>query len=175
LGIKLASPRKVTLHPSFSVTTDSIHSRTHQFDVRYTCDGDNSSPEIRWSAPPDGTQSLALILEDPDAPGGNFIHWVVYSIPPEVRHLPAGIPPQEELPNGIRQGINHLRKLGYFGPCPPHGASPHRYIITLYALKIPPSIEGRLTATQLRERIEGKILAQTSQVGHYARAARKAG
>ena len=160
---------------SFQITTDAIDAKTQWFDERYTCDSDNSSPEVRWNDPPEGTVALALIMDDPDAPHGAFIHWVVYAIPPSVRHLPAGIPAQESLHHGIRQGLNTAKKLGYFGPCPPQGDSPHRYRLRLYALKQTVEFEGRPNAEQLHERLQGRVLAQAETVGKYARKARKAG
>ena len=163
------------LNPSFQISTDAIDLQSKWFDVRYTCDSDNSSPEIRWEHPPEGTQAFALIMDDPDAPHGLFIHWVVYSIPASVRHLPAGIPPQEVLPNGIRQGLNTARKLGYFGPCPPQSETPHRYRLTLYALRQPVDITGRTTGEELRRQIQDQILEQTQTIGLYARQTRKAG
>ena len=144
-------------------------------DVRYTCDADNSSPELRWSSPPDGTETFALIMDDPDAPNGSFIHWVVYSIPGEVRHLPAGIPPQDSLPNKIRQGINGARKLGYFGPCPPQQDAPHRYRWTLYALRGCPPLEGKLQASTLLDKIRPHIIGTAIRQGVYRRATRQAG
>src|SRR5688572_9588399 len=110
--------------------TDALDSHGN-FDPRYTCDVDNSSPEVRWDDVPMEARSLAMIVEDPDAPKGLFTHWLVYSIPRELLHLPAGIPPQDALPNGIRQGLNSFGKLGYAGPCPPRGDSAHRYIFRL--------------------------------------------
>ena len=94
------------------MTTDAVDERGF-FDPRYTCDFDNSSPELRWVGVPPETKGFVLIAEDPDAPGGTFTHWVVYNIPAHVHHLPAGIPAQETLPNGIRQGVNSFGKLGY--------------------------------------------------------------
>ena len=159
---------------AFEVTTDAIDTTSGTFDVRYTCDAGNSSPEIRWNEPPQGTTCFALIMEDPDAPSGPFTHWVVYDIPAFVRHLPAGIPPQETLPNGIRQGLNTTRKLGYFGPCPPEGDQPHRYRLTLYALRNRISPRSRLTVEELRDEMRGDVLAQAETTGRYERA-RKAG
>src|SRR5690349_20194258 len=124
------------------LSTDAIDSNGF-FDPRYTCDADNSSPELRWDDPPQGTAGFALIADDPDAPGGTFTHWVVYNIPAKVAHLPTGIPPQDTLPNGIRQGTNGQQKLGYAGPCPPPGDAPHRYRFRLYALKALPELPQR--------------------------------
>ncbi len=158
----------------FQISTDAIDRSTQTFDARYTCDSDNSSPEVRWSDPPEGTTSFALVMDDPDAPNGTFIHWVVYDIPESVRHLPAGIPPQEVLPNGIRQGLNTARKLGYFGPCPPHGDTPHQYRLTLYALRNRIEPEPRLSGENLRERIRTEVIEQIETIGRYSRA-KKAG
>jgi Raf kinase inhibitor-like YbhB/YbcL family protein len=138
------------------------------FDPRYTCDVDNSSPELRWTEIPEGTHSFALIAEEL-SPGG-FVHWVVYQIPPHVLHLPAGIPPQDILPNGIRQGLNGSGKLGYSGPCPPRGAvQPMASVLTLYALDQPVETESRLRREQLLSLIQGHILAQAELRGRYFR------
>jgi len=159
---------------TFQISTDAIDRSTRVFDARYTCDSDNSSPEVRWSDPPEETTCFALVMDDPDAPNGTFIHWVVYDIPESVRHLPAGIPPQEVLPNGIRQGLNTSRKLGYLGPCPPHGDTPHQYRLTLYALRNRIEPEARLTGETLRERIRTEVIEQIETIGRYSRA-KKAG
>src|SRR6185437_4406580 len=116
---------------AFELITDAILDNG-SFDPRYTCDIDNSSPELRWRDPPEPVACFALIAEDLDHPQ-KFAHWVVFNIPSTVRHLPAGIPPQEELPNGIKQGLNDWGKLGYAGPCPPTHSKPHRYAIRIYA------------------------------------------
>lgn len=146
------------------------------FDARYTCDFDNSSPELRWDDIPAHCKSFALIAEDPDAPQGLFTHWVVYNIPAGIRHLPAGIPAQEILPNGIRQGVNSAGKLGYSGPCPPLGQGSHRYYFRLYALSAAPSnLPGRATREQLLKSIESSILATAELMGRYQRAIQKAG
>ena len=154
--------------------TDAINEKGF-FDPRYTCDFDNSSPELRWDGNLQGVAGYALIAEDPDAPGGLFTHWVVYHIPPSIHHLPAGIPAQEVLPNGIRQGVNSFRKLGYGGPCPPVGDSPHRYIFRLYALRIMPEIPNRSTREQVLEAISPYIIQSKELMGRYQRALQKAG
>lgn len=100
----------------------------------YTCDGQNISPDITWGNVPPGTKSIALICSDPDAPGGRFIHWVVYNIPPAIRSLPAKFSKAESFPDGIRQGPNDFGKIGYGGPCPPQGT--HRYNFIIYALRV---------------------------------------
>ena len=148
--------------------TDAIDARGY-FDPRYTCDVDNSSPELRWADPPEGTRGFAVIADDPDAPGGLFTHWLVYAIPSEISHLPAGMPAQESLPNGIRQGINSAHKLGYSGPCPPPRDRAHRYILTLYALNAAIDLPSRATREELLRAISPHILATTDTTGRYER------
>ncbi len=157
-----------------NLMTDAIGSNGY-FDARYTCDIDNSSPEIHWENPPPGTTGYALIAEDPDAPGGLFTHWVIYNIPAGVNHLPAGIPPQESLPNGIRQGTNSFGKLGYAGPCPPIGDRPHRYFFKLYALKALPTLPQRVQRDVFFKAIHPFILAEAFVVGLYKRTFQKTG
>lgn len=156
------------------ISTDAINEQG-VIDPRYTCDFDNSSPELRWTDPPEGTASLALIVEDPDAPQGLFTHWVVFDIPTSIRHLPAGIPAQDALPNGIRQGANSFGKLGYAGPCPPAGDSPHRYFFRIYALKSRLEIPHRATRDQLFTAIQPSIIATAEIMGRYRRAIQRAG
>ncbi len=156
------------------IWTDSMDEKGY-FDARYTCDMDNSSPELRWDEAPEETECFALLCEDPDAPHGLFTHWVVYDIPKTIRHLPAGVPPQETLPVGIRQGINSFGKLGYGGPCPPIGHGAHRYYFRLYALKGTPSIPTRSTREQLLSTIEPYVIAAAEVMGRYVRASQKAG
>ncbi len=156
------------------LSTDAIDDAGF-FDPRYTCDVDNSSPELRWSDPPVGTAGFALICEDPDARSGTFSHWVVYHVPPAIHHLPAGIPPQDSLPNGIRQGVNSAGKLGYMGPCPPRGDSAHRYVFRLFALSAMPTLEPRATREQLLAAMQGSTLAVAEIQGRYQRMVERAG
>ena len=156
------------------LNTDAID-RKGYFDPRYTCDYDNSSPELRWEEPPEGTRGFALTAEDPDSPKGTFTHWIVYNIPPSIHHLPAGVPAQETLPNGIRQGINGFGKLGYAGPCPPYGHGAHRYIFRIHALSELPEIPPRATSEQVLAAISPWILASTDVLGFYQRSVQKAG
>lgn len=147
-------------------------------DPRYTCDVDNSSPELRWDEIPEGTAGFAAVVEDPDAksPSGEpFAHWVVYGIPLEIHHLPAGIPPQDTLPNGIRQGLNGFGKLGYSGPCPPHGSKSHRYIFRVYALRAMPEIPSRAPREQLLSIIAPFVISTGEIMGKYARVIQRAG
>jgi Raf kinase inhibitor-like YbhB/YbcL family protein len=158
----------------FRLSTDAIDRRGF-FDPRYTCDMDNSSPELRWSDPPEKAVGYALVAMDLDASNGPFTHWVVYHIPTSIHHLPAGIPPQESLPNGIRQGINSYGKLGYSGPCPPLRDQAHRYIFRLYALKEHPNLPARPNSEQLITAIANLTIDRTEISGFYQRLTQKAG
>jgi len=134
----------------------------------YTCDGPDVSPPLRWTDPPPGTRSLALICDDPDAPVGTWVHWVLYSLPPEIRELPEGVPPQPTLPGGGKQGRNDFRKIGYGGPCPPRGPA-HRYFFRLYALDADPGLEPGATKQELLKAMTNHILAQAELMGRYRR------
>lgn len=133
----------------------------------YTCDGQDISPDLHWDAPPTGTQSLALIVDDPDAPGEIFVHWVLYDLPPEIHQLPKAIAAQAELPGGGVQGKNDFGNLGYGGPCPPNGI--HRYFFKLYALDRQLGLKSGATKAQLEAAMNGHILAAAELIGRYAR------
>lgn len=145
------------------------------FDARYTCDLDNSSPELHWTEPPVNCVELALLMEASNAQLGRIIHWVVYSIPPSIRHLPPGIPPQDTLPNGIHQGLNSYQKLGYFGPCPPPGDPPHRYCFYLFALEKSLILPHRARGEELLCAMGDSVLEKATLIGNYARIIQKAG
>jgi Raf kinase inhibitor-like YbhB/YbcL family protein len=141
---------------------------------RYTCEGDNISPPLVWSGVPAGTKSLALIVEDPDAPDPAapkrvWIHWVVYDLPAGSSGLPEGAG-GENLPEGSREGLNDWKKLGYGGPCPPVGR--HRYFHRLFALDVVLGALGPLTKRDLLAKIEGHVLAEAELVGTYAKQGR---
>ena len=103
---------------------------------KYTCEGADISPPLQWNGLPDGAKSLALICDDPDAPVGVWVHWVLYDLPVTAKDLPENVPTSETLSFGGKQGINDFKRIGYGGPCPPPG-KPHRYYFRLYALKVP--------------------------------------
>lgn len=134
---------------------------------QYTCDGQDISPPLSWDAPPTGTQSLALIVDDPDAPGQIFVHWVLYDLPPEIHQLPQGVAPQDTLLAGGTQGKNDFGKLGYGGPCPPSGI--HRYFFRLYALDRELELKSGATKAQLEAAMNGHILAAAELIGRYSR------
>ena len=136
-----------------------------EIPIRYTCDGDDVSPPLQWSNVPEGVASFALIVDDPDAPIGTWVHWVLYDLPAGARSLPEAAPADDELTEGGRHGHNSWRKAGYGGPCPPSGI--HRYIFQVYALDTELSIEAGATAKQLRQAMDGHILAQGQLTGVY--------
>jgi Raf kinase inhibitor-like YbhB/YbcL family protein len=133
---------------------------------RYTCDGDNISPPLQWSAPPDGTQSFALIVDDPDAPGGTWVHWVLFNLPEGTRDLPEAIPPDADLSGGGRHGSNSWKLLGYGGPCPPGGT--HRYFFKLFALDTVLNLDAGASKDDLLQAMQGHVLAQTELMGTYS-------
>jgi Raf kinase inhibitor-like YbhB/YbcL family protein len=146
---------------------------TDSIPALYTCKGADTSPELSWSAPPAGTQSLVLLVEDPDAPlaslVGAFVHWVMYRIPAGTRELAASVPNQGQLPDGSRQGKNGFDKIGYGGPCPP-GSKAHRYVFTLYALDVVPDLPEGASESQVTKAMKGHILAQGQLTGRFSAA-----
>jgi Raf kinase inhibitor-like YbhB/YbcL family protein len=138
----------------------------------HTCDGDNHSPALAWENPPPGTQSFALIMDDPDAPSGLWVHWVLYDLPAGLNGLPADLPKTPSLENGAKQGacwgVNHFDRIGYQGPCPPPG-KPHHYYFVLYALDRPLHLPAKKTAAEIRAAMQGHILAEAALVGTYQR------
>lgn len=133
------------------------------------CDGKNVSPELAWKSPPEGTQSLALIVTDRDSPfGWSFVHWVLYDIPLDKRELPQGVAKQSELPDGSHQGQNGFDKIGYVGPCPP-GHSPHHYAFDLYALDTKLNLPPGASKRQLQNAMKGHVLAAGELVGLFQR------
>ena len=135
---------------------------------KHTCDGQDFSPPLAWSDPPPGTKAFALILDDPDAPGGTWVHWVLYDLPGDARNLPENVPKTSELANGARQGRNDFPRIGYGGPCPPHGPA-HRYVFKLYALDGTLGLQPGLTKARVEKAMEGHVLGQTQLIGRYGR------
>jgi Raf kinase inhibitor-like YbhB/YbcL family protein len=135
---------------------------------KFTCDGPDVSPALAWNDPPAGTQSFALIGDDPDAPVGTWVHWVLYDLPASARSLPENVPKQEYLQDGSRQGRNDFRNIGYGGPCPPPG-KPHRYFFKLYALDVKLNLKPGATKADVEKAIAGHILAQGELMGRYGR------
>ena len=136
--------------------------------MEYTCDGDDSSPALIWNDPPEGTKSFALVCEDPDAPAGTWIHWVIYNIPDSTRTLEMGFTDNAELVSGIRQGRNDFGRIGYGGPCPPPG-KPHRYFFKIYALDTLLDLTAGSSRKQLDEVMKDHILTEGYLMGRYKR------
>ena len=134
----------------------------------FTCDGGDHSPALAWKAPPPGTESFALIADDPDAPVGTWVHWVVFDLPPDERSLPENFPKNGQTADGSRQGSNDFDKIGYGGPCPPSGNA-HRYFFKLYALDAKLNLNPGSTKKDVERAMQGHILARGETMGRYAR------
>ena len=134
--------------------------------AKYTCDGANVSVPLSWRDAPKEANSFALIVDDPDAPVGIWVHWVLYDLPAGSHSLGEAIPNQETLGNGAKQGVNDFEKVGYVGPCPPRGPS-HRYFFKLYALDRMTELKPRATKQQLLDAMNKHILAEAELVGIY--------
>ena len=148
--------------------TSTTFTQGQVIPAKYTCDGANVSPPLSWSGVPAAAKSLALISDDPDAPGQTWVHWVIYNIPSSRHELPEGIKATETVLGGAVQGTNSFRKIGYGGPCPPGGAS-HRYFFKLYALDANLSLGPGATKQAVLDAMDGHILAQAELMGTYKR------
>lgn len=135
--------------------------------VQYACTGEDSSPALSWNEPPEGTQSFALIMDDPDAPAGTWVHWVLFNIPASARGLSEAIPSGETLPDGSMHGENSSGNLGYNGPCPPSGT--HHYFFKLYALDETLGLSVGADNAELLQAMEGHILAQGELMGTFSK------
>ena len=135
---------------------------------KHTCDGPDLSPPLEWSGMPEGTHSLALVSDDPDAPVGTWVHWVLYDLPGETRFLAEGVSTTETLPRGGCQGRNDFGRIGYGGPCPPPGRA-HRYFFKLYALSSRVNLQPGATKEALLKAMQGHVLAETQLMGTYGR------
>lgn len=133
----------------------------------FTCDGQDISIPLEWSDIPENAKSLALIMDDPDAPIGTFVHWVVYNIPTSIPGLAKDQPKFQELPDGILQGTDSMKRTGYCGPCPPGGT--HRYFFKLYALDCLLEPQKKLTKNALLKAMEGHIIEKVEMFGVYSR------
>jgi Raf kinase inhibitor-like YbhB/YbcL family protein len=152
----------------FSLTSSSFK-HEGEIPTQYTCEGADIAPPLAWSDLPKGTQSLALIVDDPDAPDPKapqmtYVHWVLYNMPPSATGLPEGVT-KASLPDGTREGQNDWKRTGYGGPCPPIGR--HRYFHKLYALDTVLPDLGETTKADLEKAMEGHVLAKTELLGTY--------
>ncbi len=136
--------------------------------AQYTCSGANISPALSWSQPPPGTRSFVLIMDDPDAPGGNWVHWVVYDLPGSARQLPEQVPAGVAIAGGGKQGVNDFPANGYGGPCPPPG-QPHRYFFRLYALDTILDLHAPVRRKDVDAAMKGHVVAQAELMGTFGR------
>lgn len=134
----------------------------------FTGDGADLSPPLQWSKPPAGTESIALICDDPDAPRGTWVHWVLFNLPSATHELEEGISTDATLSNGAKQGTNDFGNLGYGGPAPPKG-KPHRYFFKLYALSKKLDLASGATKSELEAAMKGHVLAEAKLMGIYQR------
>ena len=148
--------------------TSAAFTRGAAIPRQYTGDGPDVSPPLKWTDPPGGTKSFAVICDDPDAPMGTWVHWVIYGIPPETRELAEGVAKTETLASGAKQGVTDFRSVGYGGPAPPPGKPP-RYFFKLYALDTELSLGPRMRKKDMVKAMEGHILAQGELMGTYQR------
>ena len=151
---------------AFQLMSDAFEHEGFMPDL-YTCKGENVSPPLRWTDPPEGTKSFALIAVDPDAIIMAFTHWLLCNIPAEKRELPEAVPQQEEFKDGTIQGRNGMRRNKYIGPCPPWGK--HRYIFTIYALDVILDANAKMSKKKLLHAMKGHILDQAEILGYYSR------
>lgn len=151
---------------AFEIKSDAFK---HESNIpsEYTCDGKNVSPALEWQNPPPETKSFALIADDPDAPMGTWVHWVLYDIPSAVNRLESGISGSETLPDGSKHGLTDFGRTGYGGPCPPSGR--HRYYFRLYALDEMLNLPPKRKKADLLKAMEGHILAKAELMGYYQR------
>jgi Raf kinase inhibitor-like YbhB/YbcL family protein len=160
LLLPILSTRVVAQSPKLHISSSAFADGT-TIPTQFTCSGANQSPQLSWSGTPQGTKSLALLVEDPDAPSGTFVHWVVYDIPPSSQGFKEG-------KVGGTQGANGMGKASYMGPCPPPG-KPHHYHFRLFALDSNPNVEANPTAQALRNAVTGHILESAELVGIFER------
>lgn len=134
---------------------------------KYSYDGSNESPHLAWSSIPEGAKSLAIICEDPDAPVGIWVHWIIYNLPAELEGISEDFPKQKKFSNGVEQGLNDFQYIGYGGPKPPSGT--HRYIFKIFALDKVLDIEAGVTKEELLEVMKGHVVDEGSLVGKFCK------
>ena len=152
--------------------TSSAFAANGAIPTKHTCDGEDLSPALAWTGVPEGTKSFALIMDDPDAPPGTWVHWVLYDLPADASGLPEGVPQMEKLESGAAHGLcwgtSSFNRVGYYGPCPPPG-SPHHYHFKLYALDVVLGLTPRATKPEVLKAMGGHVLAESELIGTYQR------
>ena len=152
---------------SFQISSTAF-SQGETIPKKFTCVDADVSPQLSWKDAPAAAQSFVLIMDDPDAPVGTWVHWVLYDLPAGTKELPEGMEKQEKLASGALQGRNDFRKTGYGGPCPPPG-KPHRYYFKLYALDRKLDLKSGASKADLERAMEGHILGKTELMGRFGR------
>jgi Raf kinase inhibitor-like YbhB/YbcL family protein len=152
---------------NLTLSSSNFANNTH-IPVKFTCSGENKSPALAWANVPPSAKSLALIVRDPDAPSGNFVHWVIFDIPPSINSMPEGIPPTSKTAFAATQGQNGRGETGYTGPCPPPGKD-HHYHFHFYALDDTVNLTSDADADQVESAIQGHVLGENDLVGIFAR------
>ena len=152
---------------AFELASDAFENNGY-IPARYTCKGEDVSPPLSWSDVPKGTKSFVLIMDDPDAPMGTWIHWVAYNIPGGSRSLEENIPQRISFDSGMKQGINSFRRVGYGGPCPPPGPA-HRYFFQLYAIDTQLDLLPGATKGAVLKAIQGHVIDRTQLIGIFKR------
>ncbi len=148
--------------------TSTAFAQGQPIPAKYTCDTRDVSPPLQWSGVPSGAKSLVLLVNDPDAPVGDWVHWVVYDLPATATGLPEDTPKSQHLPGGAKQGLNDFRRMGYGGPCPPPGKA-HRYFFRIYALDRLLDLKPGLKKSDVERAMQGHVLAQGELMGTYQR------
>jgi Raf kinase inhibitor-like YbhB/YbcL family protein len=149
---------------SFRISS-SAFTNGEAIPIKFSCNGDDTSPALTWTEPPAGTQSFALIMDDPDAPMGTWVHWVIFNIPASTRNLTERMPTDPQLSDGSLQGKTSAGSSGYHGPCPPSGT--HRYFFKLYALDTILSLSAKADKKELLAAMDGHILANAELMGTF--------
>ncbi len=163
-----ATRKEKTMTDTLTVAAEAFDPGT-AIPTEYTCEGENVSPAIHWEAGPGNVETWALIVDDPDAPGKTWVHWVVYNLPAGTHDLARAVAPDSTLPGDGAQGTSDFGKIGYGGPCPPPGHGPHHYHFKLYALDTRLDLEPGATKGELLNAMKGHVLAQSETVGIYER------
>lgn len=148
--------------------TSSAFQEGETIPQQYTCSGQDVSPPLQWTAAPKKIRTFALIMDDPDAPAGTWVHWVIFNIPGDRTSLQEAVPPEQSFPTGERQGSNDFKRIGYGGPCPPPG-KPHRYYFKLYALDTSLVESSGATKAEVLVACQNHILAEAQLMGRFGR------
>ncbi len=170
IGVVMCSASVLAGESELKITSSSFNHGS-SIPMTFSCEGANKPPALSWTGVPKEAKSLVLIVDDPDAPHQPqpWVHWVVFNIPPSVKGFRAPLDDREKLADGTMQGKNTSNKIGYDGPCPPHGNPPHRYFFKLYALGIMLPLKPGATKEEVVKAMQGHILAQAELMGTYQR------